>query len=69
MYLGLPTQIGISKKQAFSFIMDKVWNKLKGWKGKKLSFAGRGVLIKAVVQAHQVYVMSCFQIPKAYVTI
>jgi hypothetical protein len=31
--------------------MDKVRNKLKGWKKKHLSFAGRGVFISAVVQA------------------
>ncbi|MCI48754.1 hypothetical protein A2U01_0069997, partial [Trifolium medium] len=40
-YLGMPTQIGRSKHQVFKFIMDRVWNKLKKWKEKKLSFAGK----------------------------
>jgi len=34
-YLGLPAVVGRSKSQVFNFIMDRVWEKLKGWKGKK----------------------------------
>ncbi|MCH84159.1 ribonuclease H protein, partial [Trifolium medium] len=63
-YLGQPTVIGRSKKQAFSFIQDKIWKKLKGWKEKNLSFAGRGTLIKAVAQAIPTYLMSSFLLPK-----
>jgi hypothetical protein len=61
----MPTQIGRAKQTTFSHIMDKIRNKLKGWKEKKLSFAGRGVLISAVVQALPTYMMSCFLLPKA----
>ncbi|MCH95088.1 hypothetical protein A2U01_0016061, partial [Trifolium medium] len=63
-YLGMPTQIGRSKQGVFKFIMDRVWSKLKGWKEKNLSFAGRGVLISSVIQAIPTYMMSCFLIPK-----
>jgi hypothetical protein len=63
-YLGQPTFIGRSKNQAFSFIQDKVWKKLKGWKERNLSFAGRGTLIKAVAQAIPTYLMSSFLLPK-----
>jgi hypothetical protein len=63
-YLGMPTTMGRSKIQDFSFIMDKVWSKLKGWKEKNLSFAGRSVLISAVIQAIPTYMMSCFLTPK-----
>jgi hypothetical protein len=63
-YLGMPTQIGHSKQTSFNFIMDKVKNKLKGWKERFLSFAGRGILISAVIQALPTYIMSCFLIPK-----
>jgi hypothetical protein len=45
--------------------MDKIWGKLKSWKEKNLSFAGRGVLIRAVAQAIPTYVMSCFLIPQS----
>ncbi|KAK2395425.1 hypothetical protein QL285_057163 [Trifolium repens] len=63
-YLGLPTHIGRSKRQIFNFIMDKIWSKVKGWKENKLSFAGRGVLIRAVIQAIPTYIMSCFLVPQ-----
>jgi hypothetical protein len=63
-YLGMPTTMGRSKIQDFKFLMDKIWSKLKGWKEKNLSFAGRKVLISAVIQAIPTYMMSCFLIPK-----
>jgi len=55
-YLGLPAFVGRSKKQVFNFVQDRVWKKLKGWKEKFLSIAGREVLIKSVVQAIPTYV-------------
>jgi hypothetical protein len=64
-YLGMPTQIGHSKQAIFNFIMEKVRGKLKGSKEKHLSFAGRAVLISAVVQALPTYIMSCFMLPKS----
>jgi len=32
-YLGLPTLVGKAKYQTFSFLKDRVWKKLQGWKG------------------------------------
>ena len=62
-YLGLPTLIGRSKYQTFSFLKDRVWKKLQGWKGTMLSRAGKEVLIKAVAQSILTYTMSVFQLP------
>lgn len=45
-YLGLPTLIDRSKYQDFSFLKEKVWKKIQGWKGKLLSRAGKEMLIK-----------------------
>jgi hypothetical protein len=39
-YLGLPVYIGQSKSQAFSYLKDKVWKRIQGWKEKLLSKAG-----------------------------
>lgn len=38
--------------------------KIKNWKTKFLSEAGKEVLMKSVIQALPVYCMSCFKIPK-----
>ncbi|XP_075662942.1 uncharacterized protein LOC142632422 [Castanea sativa] len=63
-YLGLPTLIGKSKYQAFSFLKERVWKKIQGWKGKLLSKAGKEVLIKAVAQSIPTYTMGVFQLPE-----
>lgn len=48
LYLGLPFCKFNSKKEAFGGIMEKLANKLSGWKKKSLSMAGRLALIKSV---------------------
>ena len=62
-YLGLPTLIGRSKYQAFSFLKERVWKKIQEWKGKLLSKAGKEVLIKAMAQSIPTYTMGVFQLP------
>ena len=62
-YLGLPTLVGRKKYHTFSFIKDRVWKKLQGWKGKMLSRANKEILIKAVAQSIPTYTMSVFQLP------
>ena len=47
-YLGLPTLVGRTKYHTFSYLKDRIWKKLQGWKGKMLSKAGKEILIKAV---------------------
>lgn len=62
-YLGLPTLIGRSKKQVFACIVDRVIHKMKDWKDRALSQAGKEVIIKAVIQAIPTYSMNCFLLP------
>ena len=62
-YLRLPSLIGRNRAESFTQIKELVWHKLKGWKEKLLSQAGREILIKAVAQAIPAYSMSCFRLP------
>lgn len=64
-YLGLPSLIGRSKKKVFTFLKDRLWNKIQGWSSKCLSKAGKAVLLRNVAQAVPSYAMSCFLVPKS----
>ncbi|PWA99416.1 hypothetical protein CTI12_AA008020 [Artemisia annua] len=42
-YLGLPLIFGQKKTEMFGFLLDKVFQKMQGWKQKLLSQSGRDV--------------------------
>ncbi|EEE51789.1 hypothetical protein OsJ_33245 [Oryza sativa Japonica Group] len=63
-YLGLPVYMGRSKAKTSSYLKERVWKKIQGWKEKLLSRAGKDVLIKAVAQAIPAFAMSCFNLTK-----
>lgn len=63
-YLGLPTLVGRSKTQVFRSIIEMVLSRLKGWKEKLLTKAGREILLKTVAQVIPNYAMSCFLFPR-----
>ncbi|GJV60623.1 reverse transcriptase [Tanacetum coccineum] len=63
-YLGLPSVHGRKKGDFFGFLLEKVLQKLQGWKQNVLSQAGREVLIKSVIQAIPTYAMQCYLLPK-----
>ncbi|XP_058218798.1 uncharacterized mitochondrial protein AtMg00310-like [Rhododendron vialii] len=62
-YLGLPAEVGKSKTALFSYIKDRVLQKLARWKKKILNQVGKEVLLKSVALALMVYAMSCFKLP------
>jgi hypothetical protein len=63
-YLGLPVHVGQSRSGTFSYLKDRVWQRILGWKKKMLSKAGKEILIKAVAQAIPVFAMGCFDLTK-----
>ena len=63
-YLGLPTEFGRSKKQAFGYIKESLCAEAAGWKKKMLSPAGKEVLHKCVALALPIYAMDCFKLLK-----
>jgi hypothetical protein len=50
-HLGLPMFFGRSKQNSFMDILDKVHNKIEGWRAKTLSQAGKSVLLKVVASS------------------
>ncbi|KAL0300264.1 UNVERIFIED_CONTAM: hypothetical protein Scaly_3053100 [Sesamum calycinum] len=54
---------GCSKRELFISLKNRVWSKLQNWGAKRLSQAGRMVLIKAVAQVIPTYAMGCFLLP------
>ncbi|XP_059310845.1 uncharacterized protein LOC132062256 [Lycium ferocissimum] len=63
MYLGLPAVVGRSKNEILGFIKDRVGTKIKGWKERFLSPAGKEVLLKSVLSAIPTYALTCFRMP------
>ena len=61
-YLGLPTLVGRAKYHTFSYLKDRIWKKLQGWKGLMLLRAGKEILIKVVTQSIPTYTISVFQL-------
>jgi len=62
-HLGLPMFFGRSKQNSFMDILDKVHNKIEGWRAKTLSQAGKSVLLKVVASSIPSYAMSSFPFP------
>lgn len=61
-YMGLPSFWGRSKKEALSFLLQRISKKLGGWKQSFLSVAVREVLMKTMIQAISTYAMACFKL-------
>ncbi|XP_019151891.1 PREDICTED: uncharacterized protein LOC109148613 [Ipomoea nil] len=67
-YLGLPAFIRRNKKAAFSYIEDKIRQRVVSWNKKLLSQAGKEVLLKSVAQAMPTFSMSVFLLPMGICT-
>ncbi|GAA0145565.1 reverse transcriptase [Lithospermum erythrorhizon] len=63
-YLGFPLKVGRQPSSDFNFILDKVRNKLQGWKASSLSLAGRKTLIQATTFAIPNYYCQFTMLPK-----
>lgn len=62
-YLGCPIFYMRKKKDYYQQIMSRISCKLQSWKGKLLSFRGRAVLIKHVLQSVPIYCLSVMNPP------
>ena len=65
-YLGLPATLGLDKSDSFVYLLERIIERLKGWKEKLLSIGAKEILLKAVIQSIPVFAMAVFKIPKNY---
>jgi hypothetical protein len=63
-YLGLPALVGADRSDCFIHFIERIIQRINGWKEKILSIGGKEILLKAIAQAIPVYAMSVFLIPK-----
>jgi hypothetical protein len=63
-YLGLPSMVGLDRTENFVFLLERIIERLNGWKEKILSSGGKEILLKAIIQSIQVFAMAVFKIPK-----
>jgi hypothetical protein len=52
------------QSESFMYPLERIIERLKGWKEKFLSLGGKEILLKAIVQSILVYAMGVFKIPK-----
>lgn len=63
-YLGLPLTVGKNKTNAFRFLVDRFSNRIKDWSKRLLSYGGKEIFSKAVLQSLPTYTFSVFLLLK-----
>ena len=64
-YLGVPTINGRTSKREYQFLVDKINDKLSGWKTKTLSLAGRATLVQSSLNSIPYYTMQSTKLPRS----
>lgn len=65
-YLGMPLTLARTRLVHLRYIQDRVKDKLAGWQGKLITVAGRKELIKSVINALPVYLLTALKAPKKF---
>lgn len=63
-YLGLPLHFKKLRKAAIQPLVQKIGNRLPGWKRNLLTYPGHETLVKSVLTAMPTYFMTAFPLPK-----
>jgi hypothetical protein len=63
-YLGLPLHHKKPSRSMMQTVIQKIGNRLPGWKGKLLSYPGRELLVKSVLSVMPIFLLTIFKMPK-----
>jgi hypothetical protein len=63
-YLGLPLHFKKLPKSALHPLIQRVGNRLPGWKRNLLAYPGREVLVKSVLSATPTHFLTIYKLPK-----
>ena len=63
IYLGAPMFLTRTSTKDFHFLQERLESRLKGWRGKSLSWPGRYTMIKSVAYSLPSCIMSSFEVP------
>lgn len=66
-YLGVPLIAGRLSSKDCTSIVDKIKQRLTGWKTRPLSFAGQLTLLKSILQSYYIYWAGMFGLPRKQV--
>ncbi|KAL1186356.1 hypothetical protein V6Z11_A01G173200 [Gossypium hirsutum] len=66
-YLGLPLYIGKRKYLPFKDIFNRLSSRINSWSKRLLSYGGKDVFVKFILQALPTYALSIFLGPKGII--
>ena len=61
--LGYPVFVGRPTNMFFSYLVNKVFSRITGWHTKQLSYGGKVILSKHVLQALPIHILSAVTPP------
>ena len=63
-YLGVPLHFSKLRREDIQPVVDKLINRIAGWRGKLLSTAGKLTLLKSCLASIPIYLLSVIKFPK-----
>ncbi len=63
-YLGLPLALGRLRKTDLQPVFDKISGRVASWRGKNMAAAGRTTLVKSVLSAQPIYLLTALKVTK-----
>ena len=63
-YLGVPLHFSKLRREDIQHVVDKLINRIAGWRGKLLSTAGKLTLLKSCLASIPIYLLSVRKFPK-----